>query len=59
MRSVEHALEVCNDVVGYPVLLKAVAGGGGKGMRVCYNDQDIKEAWGIAKSEALKFFSGT
>jgi len=57
VHSVEHALQVCNEIVGYPVLLKAVAGGGGKGMRVCYSDKDIKEAWGIAKSEALKFFS--
>jgi propionyl-CoA carboxylase alpha chain len=39
------------------VLLKAAAGGGGKGMRVCYNDQDVKEAWGVATGEAKKFFS--
>lgn len=55
--TVEHAVQVCNDVVGYPVLLKAAAGGGGKGMRVCYNDQEIKEAWGVATGEAKKFFS--
>ena len=57
VESLEQALELCNDMIGYPVLLKALAGGGGKGMRVCYNDKDIKEAWVIAKSEAIKFFS--
>lgn len=57
VESLEQALELCNDMLGYPVLLKALAGGGGKGMRVCYNDKDIKEAWGIAKSEGIKFFS--
>ena len=36
--SIEHALEVANQI-GYPILLKAAAGGGGKGMRTCYNDQ--------------------
>lgn len=57
VESVDHAIQICNDIIGYPVLLKAAAGGGGKGMRVCYSDQDVKEAWGIAKSESLNFFS--
>jgi len=55
--SLEHALEVASNQVGYPVLLKAVAGGGGKGMRVCYDDRDVRDAWPMAKSEALKFFA--
>ena len=38
IESVDHALEIANQV-GYPILLKAAAGGGGKGMRTCYNDQ--------------------
>ena len=29
----------------------------GKGMRTCYNDKDLKEAWVLSKAEALKFFS--
>lgn len=57
VESMEQALDLCNNKIGYPVLLKAASGGGGKGMRVCHNDQDIKESWGIAKSEAMKFFS--
>lgn len=57
VESFEQALKIAhNDLGGYPVLLKAAAGGGGKGMRTCYSDQDLKEAWGLAKSEALKFF---
>jgi len=56
LESAEHALEVVKDI-GYPILLKAAAGGGGKGMRVCRNDQDLKEAFGMAKSEAISFFS--
>jgi propionyl-CoA carboxylase alpha chain len=57
VQSVEQALQVCNDLIGYPVLLKACSGGGGKGMRVCYSDQEIRDAWGVAKAEAKKFFS--
>jgi len=56
VESVEEALQLCRDKVPYPVLLKAAAGGGGKGMRVCYNEQDVKEAWTVAKAEAIKFF---
>jgi len=55
MKNVEHAIEVANDI-GYPVLLKAQSGGGGKGMRVCRNDADIKEAFPMATEEGLKFF---
>jgi propionyl-CoA carboxylase alpha chain len=56
IESLEHAIKVSNDI-GYPVLVKAAAGGGGKGMRTCYNDQEVKEAYPMAKSEALKFFA--
>lgn len=54
--SIDHAIEVANDI-GYPVLVKAAAGGGGKGMRTCYNDQEVREAYPMAKSEAKKFFA--
>jgi len=57
VETVQQALQVCNDIIGYPVLLKAAAGGGGKGMRVCYNDAEVKDAWGVARSEALKYFA--
>lgn len=56
--SLEQALKLVHETdLTYPVLLKAAAGGGGKGMRTCYNDRDLKEAWGLSKAEALKFFS--
>jgi acetyl-CoA carboxylase biotin carboxylase subunit len=42
--------------MGYPVLLKAVAGGGGKGMRVVTRDADFAAAWRDASSEALNAF---
>jgi len=56
IESLEHCLQVANDI-GYPVLVKAAAGGGGKGMRTCYNDQEVREAYPMAKSEAKKFFA--
>lgn len=42
--------------MGYPVVLKAVAGGGGKGMRVVNNDAEFSAAWRDAASEALNAF---
>jgi len=42
--------------MGYPVLLKAVAGGGGKGMRVVAGDSEFTAAWRDASSEALNAF---
>ena len=42
--------------IGYPVMLKASAGGGGKGMRVCENDADLKEAFVSAVREAKSSF---
>jgi pyruvate carboxylase len=42
--------------IGYPVMVKAAAGGGGRGMRVVRNDEDLKNAFKDAKSEAKKAF---
>src|SRR5437899_3310997 len=42
--------------MGYPVLLKAVAGGGGKGMRVVYSDAEFDSAFRDASSEAMNAF---
>jgi propionyl-CoA carboxylase alpha chain len=42
--------------VGYPVMIKASAGGGGKGMRVAYNDRECEEGFGLARSEAKASF---
>jgi acetyl-CoA carboxylase biotin carboxylase subunit len=42
--------------VGYPVIVKASAGGGGRGMRVAQNDEDLKQALQIAQNEAAAAF---
>jgi acetyl-CoA carboxylase, biotin carboxylase subunit len=55
IESLEDAQSLAR-VMGYPVLLKAVAGGGGKGMRVVANDEAFSAAWRDAASEALNAF---
>ena len=42
--------------IGYPVMLKASAGGGGKGMRAVWNEKDFDKAWRDAKQESLAGF---
>ena len=42
--------------IGYPVMTKAAAGGGGRGMRVCHDDAQLANAFTEARSEALKAF---
>ncbi|HEY8079337.1 MAG TPA: acetyl-CoA carboxylase biotin carboxylase subunit [Labilithrix sp.] len=43
--------------IGFPVMLKAASGGGGKGMRLVHDESEMKNAWERARSEAKKFFS--
>ena len=38
---------------GYPVMLKASAGGGGKGMRIAWNDKETREGFALATEEAI------
>lgn len=49
--SLDHALKTAGSI-GYPVMMKATAGGGGKGMRVCTSDDDVREAWDKTRREA-------
>ncbi|MWV29270.1 acetyl-CoA carboxylase biotin carboxylase subunit [Aurantiacibacter rhizosphaerae] len=51
----EEALKVSNDI-GYPVMMKASAGGGGKGMRLAWNDKDVEEGFEATKREGLNSF---
>ena len=55
VETIEEANQIANDI-GFPVLLKAVAGGGGKGMRVCQNSQEIEQFFPRVKSESLSSF---
>src|SRR5436190_3984050 len=51
----DHARTMAAEI-GYPVLLKATAGGGGRGMRLVADPADIEDAYGIASAEALTSF---
>lgn len=42
--------------IGYPVMIKASAGGGGKGMRIAWNDAEALEGYKLSKTEAIKSF---
>ncbi len=55
LKDEKEALKIAKKI-GYPVMLKASAGGGGKGMRVCKNDTDVKEAFVSAVREAKSSF---
>ncbi|MFI4870664.1 MAG: acetyl-CoA carboxylase biotin carboxylase subunit [Phycisphaerales bacterium JB061] len=51
----EEAVEVANEI-GYPVIIKAAAGGGGRGMRVCHNEATLRTNIKKAQQEALAAF---
>ncbi|MFT8712506.1 acetyl-CoA carboxylase biotin carboxylase subunit [Komagataeibacter rhaeticus] len=55
LESLEQAREVAAKV-GYPVLIKAAAGGGGRGMKVAPTEADLEEAWSVARTEARAAF---
>ena len=51
----DHAVKIARDI-GYPVMLKASAGGGGKGMRVVWNDEECRDGFERATNEAVSSF---
>jgi propionyl-CoA carboxylase alpha chain len=55
LQDADHAVEIANRL-GYPVMLKATAGGGGKGMRVAHNDAECREGFERASNEARSGF---
>ncbi|MEY4282082.1 MAG: acetyl-CoA carboxylase biotin carboxylase subunit [Bacteroidota bacterium] len=55
LKSVEEAVAIASKI-GYPILIKASAGGGGKGMRVVNSEGELAEQMQLAKSEALSAF---
>ena len=52
IESTEEAVKIANEI-GYPVMIKASAGGGGKGIRVAHSDADMAEGFAAVKAEAL------
>ena len=51
----KHAVKIA-DQIGYPVMIKASAGGGGKGMRIAHSKAEVAEGFGLAKAEAKASF---
>ncbi|THD34541.1 MAG: acetyl/propionyl/methylcrotonyl-CoA carboxylase subunit alpha [Sphingomonas sp.] len=51
----DEAVKIAGDI-GYPVMMKASAGGGGKGMRLAYSEQDVREGFEATKREGLASF---
>jgi acetyl-CoA carboxylase biotin carboxylase subunit len=55
LSTVEEAAGVAR-VIGFPVILKAAAGGGGRGMRICWQESDLETAFHAARNEAERAF---
>jgi len=51
----EEAREICNEI-GYPVMIKASSGGGGRGMRVVHEEENLKQSYSMCKNEAETAF---
>ncbi len=56
LSSVAEGKEIAKEI-GYPIILKATAGGGGKGMRLVHKEEDFQKAWDDARTEAKASFS--
>ena len=55
LKDVAHAKKTAKEIK-YPVIIKATAGGGGKGMRVIWKEEELEAAWNSAKKEAAASF---
>jgi acetyl-CoA carboxylase biotin carboxylase subunit len=55
LQSLDEAKSIASDM-GYPIILKATAGGGGKGMRIVWEEADMERAYNTAKAEAAAAF---
>ena len=55
VKSFSEAKSLCKEI-GYPVLIKAAAGGGGKGMKIVENESRLSDLFSLAKNEAKKYF---
>jgi acetyl-CoA carboxylase biotin carboxylase subunit len=55
LQSYDHALGLAREI-GYPIMMKATAGGGGKGMRLVWEESELEKAYDSAKTEAAAAF---
>jgi len=55
IKDAKEAVKIA-DEIGYPVMIKASAGGGGKGMRIAYSRKEVEEGFASSKSEARSSF---
>ena len=55
LKDYKHGIKIAKEI-GYPVILKATAGGGGKGMRIVYEEKHLEENWNKARQEAKASF---
>ncbi len=55
VKNVKSGLKIAKDI-GYPIILKATAGGGGKGMRIVWKEEDFEENWNTARRESKAAF---
>ena len=51
LKSVDEGIKIANEI-GYPIIIKATAGGGGRGMRLIWKDEEFEPAWDSARQEA-------
>lgn len=55
LKDAAEALRICKEI-GFPVMLKASMGGGGKGMRLIHSEDEVEEAYNSARSESMSSF---
>ena len=55
VKDIKEAKEICKKI-GFPVLIKASAGGGGKGMKIVHKEEEFETLFSLAKSEAQRYF---
>ncbi len=55
VKDIPEAKELCKKI-GFPILIKASGGGGGKGMKIVYKEEEFETLFSTAKSEAQKYF---
>ncbi len=56
LSSFEEGIKMANEEIGYPVIMKATAGGGGRGMRIIWKDEEFEDAWHSARKESAAAF---